>query len=470
MKAFFRGAAMLSLAACLALSLEACSGSAVGSGNAPTALVITLPGSGEPLVSLRAHACLPSQIGVLLRFKDGSFGNFTNRVVWSSSNAGVLAVSNGDYPVPGHPGSFYPNGALIPLSSGAAEITATFSTLTSTVAVSVGTLDDPTLKEVVEGIDVVPPGNSFRMGVATTQNLHATARLDGVETDISFNVDWGFRDPNTSVATIVGQGVTGGVITGVGLGGPVVAQATLPLCPLVQPSMNVSVLPIQGLSIQPQYAGNPFLIVGNSERIFTFADLGNGPEQDISAQAAYTSTNTSALIFNAGVPLLGQTQANNYLKALAPGGTVIEASFTKGGRDIESPTLVVGAISANLGAITVTGAAPSALFPGISLCDGTTASIPTPLNVPAGSLTPTQFCALGSYGAGLVQDVTPEVTWSISDPTLGSIGTTALSYGQLLASTGLNGALFVTATTPAADDATVIVNTATVALIVDPLH
>ncbi|MBL6750216.1 MAG: hypothetical protein ISP90_06820 [Nevskia sp.] len=474
MKLLSRRAVPLAAAACIMVLLGACSGGgAVGHGNAPKVLVITQGTSATQVASVRAHACLPQPISVLLFFDDGSFGNFTGRVVWSSSNPGTVAVSNGDYPVPGVAGAFYPSGTLVPLAPGTAEITATYSALSAVVSVSVGSLDNAKLKSVIEGFYVPPAGNNIRMGIGTTYDVALTAELDNVETNVSAYASWGFQNPNPGVATIAPTASTsarqaGGRIAGVGFGGPLVAQATLPLCPLVQTSTNVTVRPVQNITVQPQFTGNPALVVGNQERMFVFADLGNGPEQDISSQAILTANDSTIVRFGASSSLFGLGTPGYYMQGLSQGGTVISAAFTGAGVQMQSSTMRVGVVNADLLAIAVTGAAPSALLPGVSFCNGATAGTSTPAYSQGGSLSSQQFCALGTYGGGMVQDITPEASWTVSDTRLATIGSTTTNAGVFTSDTDQFGSVNVTATAPSSASGTIVVNTATTAITVNP--
>ena len=56
--------------------------------------------------------------------RDGSFGDFTQRATWSSSNPAVATVSSGDIVFPGTTDSFYQAGTVIPVAAGNAVITA----------------------------------------------------------------------------------------------------------------------------------------------------------------------------------------------------------------------------------------------------------------------------------------------------------------------------------------------------------
>lgn len=404
----------------LPLLLAACGG-AVGQGNAPKLLVITKSGVSATqtsgLASLGVYLCMPSALNATLFFQDGSSGNFSARVHWSSSDTGTLQVSNGDIEI-GSSGSYYAAGTLVPVAAGQAIISADYDGIQAQTAVSVGTPQSITLKIEQDGNFLVPSGNSFSLGAGTTQQLQVTAWLDGTETVLNDYASWSFLAANDSEATIDSSGLISAVGAASQALQPVASFASCALSSLSDPSsaLSFTVQHLQGIAIEPEFSGNPALVVGNTEKMHVVATLDDGSIQDISGQATLSSSNTAIVAFT-----------NTYiLNAEAAGGpAVISAAFSGGGVSYSAPSLTVSAVSATLQTVTICWGAVGASF---SACPSGQGAA----TVSAGSLTPVQYHAVGTYDAGtLTQEITRQVSWSSSDSAVASITTSdALSAGQ----------------------------------------
>lgn len=390
----------------LALALGACSGT-VGTGSGPQRLEI-VQSTGAPASSIVAYQCLRSSLAAVLHFSDGSVGNFTNRVVWSSSDPGTVRIANSnEEPIPGTFDKFYAPGTLTPVATGSAVITAEYQGLTAQVQVSVHPLAALTIKQIVQGNAVVPANGAFTLGVGTRQALQLTALLDNVETDITKLATWSFEVPNDGEASV---DTTTATVTANGAGGPMQLNAGFDACPdpRFRASVQLSVADIRGISIQPEFAGNPPLIVGNSEKFNVLADLGNGLTQDLSDQPGTQLSSSEPTLLQ-----FGASGQGNIAYALNPGGPIeIFASFTSNGIRYDATSLVASTISATLDTIRVS---------------------PTSAEATAGSLTPVQFRAYGSYNSGgLTQEITRQVTWSSSDSSTATISNSAQTAGQAL--------------------------------------
>lgn len=427
--------------------LAACSG-AVGSGNAPQRAEIAAPGTLRQIDTLRMYQCLTSAVSALVFFTDNSVGDFTGRVKWSSSNPGAVMVSNGDVPIKGT-SSFYAPGTLVPAGPGNAIVTADYFGIVSQLAVSVGTPQDITVKGVLEGnyiplnrynLNSTDATTGFSMGSGTSLQLAVTGILDGVETDITRFANLGFQVANDNVATISTASPT---LLAVNPGGPMVPVASFAPCDLtnitdqskaipftVQHVQSISLLPefLQADTTQPVSSTNPLpaLIVGNSEKFVVAGNLANGDVQDITAQSTLTlqPTGSTAAAFT-----------SNILNALAPGGIFISATFAGANAGLTAPSIAITTRTVQLSAITVCW---TDQFTQIQACP-TTQPI---ASVTAGSLTPVQFHAIGTFngvqpGPGgtevpIVQEVTRQTTWSSSNPSIASINTASLTIGQVL--------------------------------------
>ncbi|GAC1629020.1 MAG: hypothetical protein NVS9B10_19660 [Nevskia sp.] len=410
------------LPALIALAVSACN--PVGNGIGPVRLIINGPTNIPNAATGRIFECVRGPVTATLQFSDGSAGDFTTRVKWTSSNPAVVRVSNGDEPAPPPSTGFFGYGILTPVTPGTATITANYQNLTASIQITVGT---PT-KITVHTVDpqslrpVDPAGNSFRIGAGTVQDLTVTALFDNVLTTIDGAATWSFDAPNTAVATI---DPGSGLITGVAAGGPLVARAKFSPCSL-SASTSVSVVPVQSISITPEF-GSDNLFLGNSERMSVFANFGNGPEQDLSLQSTLTSSNTTVgqFSFFSGI---------NILQALAVGGpTNIGATFTAGTTTLTAPAVPVTVVAGTLQSFTVTPATGS---------------------VVAGSSEVVSFRATGTYAGGAKQDITRTVGWSSSNTAIGRIISGGSQAGQAFSSGSTPGSTTLTATVSTATPST----------------
>ncbi len=467
-------------AAVLPLAIAACGGGngVVGKGNGPDHLVVTSNLAAAGASYFQMYECFRAKVQAILYFKDGSAGDYTSRVIWSSSSPGTVTVSNGDQPIPNSsPAQFYANGVVTPVGGGTAVITANYFGLTASIGVSVGTPQSLTVKRIIQGNTVLPPalpsnqvqttGNSltstgFSMGVNTTETLTVVAQLDGQEQNVaSAGIDWHFQVPNDGEATINSNT---GVITAITAGAPLIAVVGFDSCTYTA-STQVTVANITSISMTPEFAGDPTavppvpqpqLVVGNTEKVNVYAQLDNGATQDISTQAQLASSDNTVVLF-------GVTGASNIASALIEGGPVnISASFTQGGsQQLIASNLQIGTVLASLEAIRITSLPrpPNNLVtPTLADTvppDCSTATAAEYVNPPTAvvfttSTIPLQFCVQGVYANGTIQqDITRQITWTLSDPLAAIAGSSKpQTAGQALAASTTEGTIQVTATPP----------------------
>lgn len=158
--------------------------------------------------------CLRDELLVLATFTDGSQVNFSNRVTWSTSDAAVVRVSNGDIPVvlatnnPADDGSFhesevieYARGTVVPVGTPGqgATITAEFAGLSASIDLEIR---KPTLRvvrvptdDVTEAVSPLPVAQDSvqRLSVLVDFNgrTFPLADLTGSSNDLDINpVRW----------------------------------------------------------------------------------------------------------------------------------------------------------------------------------------------------------------------------------------------------------------------------------------
>jgi hypothetical protein len=430
-------------------SLAACNG-AVGSGNAPRNVVIAAPSTTVVLPTLHMYQCLTSGLRALLYFTDGSVGDFTARVKWSSSNPGAVQISNGDIAGPGGVG-FYANGTLIPGSPGSAVVTADYFGITSQVAIGVDTIGSIQVKVIQNGvytpltrfnINSTSATTGMSLAAGTTAQLAATAMLNGVETDVSKLATFGFQNDNPGAATMSNAGLLTASYTGV-QSVPLVPVASFAPCDksnITDPAANgivVTVRPVQSVAIQPEFPQTdptntslPQLIVGNSEKFTVVATMSNGDTQDVSAQSTLTLAGGQGVI---GTFISGANGANNLLSATAVGSEAIFATFTGGNTVFTAPNLTISTAIRQLNQITTCWSDPfTYAFVSIGTCPASQGNA----SVQAGSLTPVQYHDIGSYesdtGAPITQEITRQTSWTLLNSGIATITAGGINAGQVL--------------------------------------
>ncbi|MCK9194900.1 MAG: hypothetical protein M0P19_13615 [Nevskia sp.] len=366
-----------------------------------------------------------------LAFSDGSVGDFTSRVRWTSSDPAVVAVSNGDIPFPGASNSFYPRGTLVASNTltGSAVISADFSGLSSSLNVDASVPTDFKV-QLVDGISgTVSPiaGDSFRMAPGSSQDLTVTASLDGINQNVEAAATWSFDNGNPQIATIAPPS---GVITTLGAGGPFVARATFPACG-DSVTANINAVPATGIVIRPEFETNgqaTDLIVPNREAFRIFADFGSGPEQDISLASVLVSSSEVVASVNTA---LGATSV---VSAVTAGGPVtLNTTFAQINSPLTAPAVALTTVSGTLQSIAIE---------------------PATATVVAGSSDILTFHVIGTYADGRTQDLSRIANWISSDNGIATVSTGVGAPGQAVSTSRTLGVVTITANIPTATTVT----------------
>jgi hypothetical protein len=167
------------LGAAGAAGLAACNG--IDEGAEPTGIVIRYNGIET---GFHTFECASFQLaGILQMEADGqlSEGDITSRGSWTSSNAGVIDVSNGDLET--EPGSrlYFPAGTVVARGPGAATIRLDYLGLIATFAVNA----DP-----IGGLTITPEIDYLAPGSYQTFALEAQLDDDEPATDITASAVW----------------------------------------------------------------------------------------------------------------------------------------------------------------------------------------------------------------------------------------------------------------------------------------
>ena len=318
-------------------------------------------------------------------YTDNSTQNLTTAVIWSSSDAGVAAVSNAT-------GS---NGFATALGQGAATIGAAFAGVSGSTTLNVTPAALVSLT-VIPANPSTPKGTAQQFTVTGTYTDHSTQ-------DLTSSVSWSSSDPsavaisnaagtNGFAATLATGSVT--VTAGWGLSrldGLTVTPATL---------VSIAVIP-----------ADPNIANGTALQFAATGTYTDGSAQPLTQAAAWSSSDTTV-------------------------ATISNAAGTNG-------LASVGQGTANITA-TVGGVAGSTLLtvtPASLLSIAVTPVTPNITTIAANQ----QFTATGSYTDGSMQNLTTAVTWTSSDTSTATISNAAGSSGLTMAaavgSTSISAAL-----------------------------
>jgi len=276
-------------------------------------------------------------------------------------------------------------------------------------------------EESLSGI-LVTPGNPI-IPVGTTQQFNASGHFnDQTNRDLTSQVAWSSSDP--TVATIDVNGLAKAISTGI-----TTIQATSSIPPtysggsIGSTTLTVSSASLISLSISPS---NPNLPAGVTQQFTATGTYSDGTSFDLTGQVTWSSSD----------PSVANITSSGLATAITPGTTTLSAVF---GGVSGSTTLTVN--SATLSALTVSPANPAIT------------------SIPVGVTE--QFIATGIYSDGTSFNITNQVSWSSSNPSIGAISNSGLATATA------PGATTVTASSGAISGNTnLTVNSATLSSIV----
>jgi len=263
------------------------------------------------------------------------------------------------------------------VAAGTATIKATQGTLNGSATLTVTGGTSPTLVS----ISVTPAAPSLAKGL--TQAFTATGTFsDGTKQDLTASVTW--ASSNTATATIASTGIATGVAAGTtsisATQGSLTGSATLTVTGVSVTLVSISVSPT-----------SPSLAKGFTQAFTATGTFSDGTKQDLTASATWASSNTAtATIASTGIAT-----------GVGAGTTTISATQ---GSVSGSTTLAV--TNPALVQITVTPVNPN-LAVGLDRL----------------------FAAEGIFSDGSKQDLSAQVAWASSDPTVASISPAGLATG-----------------------------------------
>lgn len=239
----------------------------------------TLAVSSATLVSIAVHSPgtavalgTPAQVSATGTYTDGSTADLTHTATWTSSPAGIVAVSS--------------SGVVTTKAVGNATVTATSTGKSGTGQLSVSS---PTLVS----IQVSSTRSSLPLG--STQQLNATGvYTDSSTQNLTGSVQWASAAPavldvsNVGLATAKAQGATNvfassGAITG-------------------STGLSVSAAELSSISISP---ASPSIALGSSLQLSALGSFTDGTSQDLTSQSTWSVDNTDVASITAGGLITG---------------------------------------------------------------------------------------------------------------------------------------------------------------------
>lgn len=419
--------------------VSATKGSIVGAANvsvtaaALTSLAIT------PLSASIAKQTT-TQFSALGTFTDGTTKDLTSLVSWKSSQPGIATVTAG---------------LASGLSAGNTVITATCGSLTAAANLAV-------TNATVVSIAVTPLNPTLVIGLF--QQLTATGSFnDGTTQDISGVVTW------SSSAPAVASANSAGLVSGMSEGSATISASFESV--LGNSTVAVQAPSLVSISVTP---GNPVIANTTTANFFVVGYYNDGSTQTLTnavwsssnpavatmsgnlaaAQQPGTTTITAVLGSFTASTTLTVTSATLTSIAITPANVSVAPGTTKTffaiGMFSDGSTQFISGLaswaSSNTSVATMQGDVATAVGSGSANISATFNSVTgsTTLNVTQAtltgiSLTPLnpvivigaqqQFKATGTFSDSSTQNLTTLMTWSSSQPSISSIGTTGIATG-----------------------------------------
>ena len=334
---------------------------------------------------------LSSQFTATGLYSDGSKQDISSQVTWSSANAAAAWINNIGLATSASPGSTTITATLGKMS-GSTSLNVTAATL---VVIDL----TPTNASLANGLT----GRFVATGVYTDNSVH----------DITASATWS-SSVNTVAAISNAPGSNG--MTTTASPGATMISASLGAVSASTP-LTVTSATLVSIEVTPT---NPSIASGLSEALQATGIYTDHSTHDLTNSVIWSSSVAS-------VASVGNTPGSNGLAAtLSPGSTTITATL--------------GGIS---GSTNLTVTAATLVSVGV-----------TPPNPSIAKGLKSQFTAIGTYTDNSMQNLTAQVAWSSSDPTVATVSN-ALGYAGL--GVGLNpGSVTITATLGGASASTVL--------------
>jgi uncharacterized protein YjdB len=232
---------------------------------------------------------------------------------------------------------------------------------------------------VLTSITITPINSTISMGV--NQQFTAVGLYsDSTAKDLTGQVTWTSSDPTKAIVD------SSGVVTPVAAG----TANILATSDLISGSTTLTITEatLMSITLTP---GNSIIAMGTDQQFTAFGIYSDGTTTDLSKQVSWTSSDPNVAI----------VKGSGVVEGVESGKTQITA--TTG--------MIAGATTATVKAATLTS---------IQV---------TPLNTTLLVGTDQQFTAVGIYSDNIVIDLTKQVTWTSTDPTIATVNSNGLVTG-----------------------------------------
>ncbi|HVQ97711.1 MAG TPA: Ig-like domain-containing protein, partial [Mycobacterium sp.] len=259
------------------------------SGTARLAVTATAPAISSIAVTPSAPSVVAGntkQFTATATYSNGTTGNVTTSVAWTSSKTSVATINA--------------SGLATGIAAGASTITAALSGVSGTASLTV-TGSAPTISSIA-----VTPG-SPSIDAGSTQQFTATATYsNGTTGNVTTSVTW--TSAKTSVATINASGLA----TGVAAGTTTISAAHNGVTGSA--SLTVTAATVTSIAVTP----NPANFASNATQQFTAtATYSNGTTGNVTSSVTWTSSNTAAATID----------SDGLASGVAAGATTITAAM-----------------------------------------------------------------------------------------------------------------------------------------------
>lgn len=245
------------------------------------------------------------------------------------------------------------------------------------------TVSDATLRE----LQVTGPDTGLARG--TQSQLTATGVFsDGSTQDLSASVAWTSSDP--SVVEVVTE--LPGLVTAVEVGTAVITATDEATGTSASFSLFVTNASLKSLAITPSEAS---IARGTQQQFDAIGTFSDGSQQDL----------TSQVVWNSSSPEVASVSKLGLADGVGTGTVTISASL-----GVISAAANLTVTDATLESIAVSVSSPA-------LAKGTTGAV----------------TATGTFSDGSTQDITAQVTWSSSDPTVADVSNAVGNQGEITA-------------------------------------
>jgi len=384
------------------------------------------------------------------KYSDKTTKDLTGSVTWNTSPAGLATVATG--------------GMLTAQSSGMVSITATMSSVSGSVSL--------TIAPKLVSMTIAP--TSATIASSTKQQFTATGTFsDNSVQTITGSVSWSSSNP--TFATISDTSPTKGLATGVSAGTTTITATSGSISATA--SLTVTSASATSLAITPNPASMALFV---SQQFTATAQFSDGTSQDVSNVATWSSSSTTtASVTASGVVSAKKTTStpvtisaafesqsastpltitadNLNSISISPQGGIAQGTkvqFTATGtfddgstHNLTTQVTWASSDTAVLKFLSATGNTAQGLAPGPVTVTATLGSVVgtdlfnvSNATISSVTVTPSKptipigghqvFTATGLFSDSTIQDITTSVAWNVSDTTVASIGTAGSTIG-----------------------------------------